>query len=153
MKSFFRELRIVPAFIWPIAVLFPAITSWFFFRAPRAWPISRGEIAFSGYMALLEVAWVVMVGYIYADSRRRGMRHIMWTSLTIFIPFLTGAILYFVLRDPLLIPCPKCAAHCRSTFVFCPKCGAELTLSCPQCNRAVEPTWNRCAYCGKELIG
>jgi|WetSurMetagenome_2_1015567.scaffolds.fasta_scaffold312395_2 hypothetical protein len=152
MKSLVKELRIVPLAIWPIGVLFPAIMCYFFIRAPRAWPISRGEIAFFAYMSILEFAWVIMVGYIYADSRRRGMRHIMWTLLTIFIPFLTGAILYFVLRDPILVPCPKCAARCRSTFVFCPKCGAEISLACPQCKREVDPTWNSCAYCGKELL-
>jgi hypothetical protein len=80
------------------------------------------------------------------------MRHVMWTLLTIFIPYFIGAILYFVLRDPLLVPCPKCTAQCRSNFVYCPKCGAELSPSCSECKRAVEPNWNRCAYCGKQLM-
>jgi len=94
---------------------------------------------------------VVLIGYVNADARRRGMRHIMWTLLTIFIPYGVGAVLYFVLRDPMLISCPKCNTRCRAIFVFCPQCGTELSPSCPACKRAVEPTWHRCAYCGREL--
>lgn len=154
MKSFFNELRIVPRIVWPIALLIAGGMCFLFFRTPRAGfpPMSRTEIAFLAWGALIFFAWVVMIGYIYADSRRRGMRHVMWTLLTIFIPYFIGAILYFVLRDPLLMPCPKCTVHCRSTFVYCPKCGAELSPSCPECKRAVEPNWNRCAYCGKQLM-
>jgi len=154
MKSFCNELRIVPRIVWPIALLIAGGMCFLFFRTPRAGfpPLSPTEIAFLGWGALIFFAWVIMIGYVYADSRRRGMRHIMWTLLTVFIPYFIGAILYFVLRDPLLVPCPKCFGNCRSTFVFCPKCGAELSPSCPACKRAVEPSWNRCAYCGKELV-
>jgi hypothetical protein len=152
MKSFFQELRIVPRIVWPIALLATGGMCYFFVKTPRIWPVSRTELAFLTWGALIFFAWIVMIGYIYADCRRRGMRYIMWTLLAVFIPYFIGAILYFVLRDPLLIPCPKCASHCRSTFVYCPKCGAELSPACPVCKRAVEPTWNRCAFCGKELI-
>jgi hypothetical protein len=154
MKSFCNELRIVPRIVWPIALLIAGGMCFLFFRTPRAGfpPLSPTEIAFLGWGALIFFAWVIMIGYVYADSRRRGMRHIMWTLLTVFIPYFIGAILYFVLRDPLLVPCPKCSVNCRSTFVFCPKCGAELSPSCPVCKRAVEPNWNSCAYCGKELV-
>ena len=120
----------------------------FFLRTPR---LGRMETGFILWGMLFLFAWVVLIGYINADARRRGMRSIMWTLLTIFIPYGIGAILYFVLRDPLLVPCPQCGAHGRSAFVFCPQCGAELAPSCPSCKRAVEPGWNRCAYCGQEL--
>ena len=75
----------------------------------------------------------------------------MWTLLAIFIPYGIGAMLYFVLRDPMLVACPKCGVEGRASFVFCPKCGSALTHSCPVCKRAVEAGWNRCAFCGKEL--
>ncbi len=45
---------------------------------------------------------VLLIGYVYADAKRRGMRYVMWTLLAIFIPNAIGIILYFVMRDPLL---------------------------------------------------
>ena len=154
MTLFFRELRIVPRVVWPIALLITGISIWFFLFRPRSpgMPgLTRLETAFFLWGALFLFAWVVLIGYIFADARRRGMRHVMWTLLTIFIPYFIGAILYFVLRDPLLVACPKCGARGRSIFVFCPHCGSELALSCPACKRAVEPGWHLCAYCGTQL--
>ena len=45
--------------------------------------------------------WTLVVGYVYGDARRRGMRYVMWTLLAIFIPNGIGVILYFILREPL----------------------------------------------------
>jgi hypothetical protein len=139
MKSFFDELRIVPRVVWPIALLVAALSEvlWVFFWRLQGQSFSRGEIVFLVWTALFLFAWVVLIGYVHGDARQRGMRHVMWTLLTIFIPNFIGAILYFFLRDPLLIACPKC--------------GTELVPSCPECKRAVEPAWHRCAYCGKTL--
>ena len=151
MRYFMNELRIIPRIVWPIALLIAGGMTLMFFLMPRGPKLGRVETAFVLWGMLFLFAWVVLIGYIHADARRRGMRYIMWTLLTIFIPYGIGAILYFVLRDPLLVSCPKCGARCRSVFVFCPQCGEGLNPSCPACKRAVEPGWNRCAYCGKEL--
>jgi hypothetical protein len=97
------------------------------------------------------IALVLIVGYIYRDAQRRGMRHVMWTLLSIFMPYGTGIILYFLLRDPKMIPCPKCGTPARGTHVFCTQCGADLSPFCPACKRAVELDWNRCAHCGTDL--
>ncbi len=152
MRSFWNELRIVPRIVWPIALLIAGGTTLTFFLRSSGPKLGRLETGFVIWSGLFLFAWVVLVGYIYADAKRRGMRYIMWTLLSIFILYGIGAILYFVLRDPLLISCPKCGARCRSTYVFCPKCGEGLAPSCPECKRAVEPAWNRCAYCGKDLV-
>ncbi len=152
MKFFADELRIVPRIVWPIALVIAAGLSFLFLRMPREGQLSRTETAFLLWGTLILFAWVVLIGYINADARRRGMRYVMWTLLAIFIPNFIGAILYFVLRDPLLVSCKKCWARCRANFAFCPECGAELSPSCPACKRTVEPGWNRCAYCGKELV-
>ena len=45
--------------------------------------------------------WTLLIGYVYGDARRRGMRYVMWTLLAIFIPNGIGVILYFILRDPM----------------------------------------------------
>ena len=94
---------------------------------------------------------VVLYGYVYADAKRRGMRAGMWTLLAAFIPYMIGVILYFVLRDPLAAPCPKCGQVARGSFTFCPNCGCELLRVCRVCRKKLEPGWANCAYCGASL--
>lgn len=151
MNFFLNELRIVPRLAWPIALLVAGGSSAWFLMIPNRPRVGTMEAAFLLWGGLFLFSWVVLIGYINADARRRGMRHIMWTLLTIFIPYGIGAILYFVLREPMLVSCPKCGARGRPAFVFCPKCGSELAPSCPSCKRAVELEWNLCAYCGRPL--
>jgi hypothetical protein len=151
MKDLLSELRIISRWVWPIALLFTGGMSTVIVLNQHGPGFGHAETGFLLWGALFLFAWVVLIGYVNADARRRGMRHIMWTLLAIFIPYGVGVLLYFVLRDPQLLSCPKCNFRCRSTFVFCPQCGAELAPSCPVCKRAVEPAWQRCAYCGKEL--
>jgi hypothetical protein len=157
MNRFSEELRIIPRVVWPIALLAAGagFSMLAFMAIPHdphlsKWPMA-GKIAFSIWPAVLILGTVLMIGYVNADARRRGMRHVMWTLLVIFIPNAIGFVLYFVLRDPLLVQCPMCGAKGRSGFVFCPQCGAELLRSCPVCKRAVDPGWKRCAYCGTGL--
>jgi len=95
--------------------------------------------------------FALVVAYIHADAKRRGMRHVMWTWLAVLIPNAIGVILYFIFRDPLLAPCGRCGATAKRTFAFCPSCGAALHPACPSCRRAVEPQWANCAYCGARL--
>lgn len=157
MNRFSDELRIIPRVAWVIAVLVYAcmFSILMFVAMPhdpklRAWPFA-GQLAFSIWPGLLVAAIVLLVGYINADARRRNMRYVMWTLLAIFLPNSIGIILYFVLRDPLPVPCPKCGTQTRSGFAFCPQCGAELARSCANCKRVVERGWSRCAYCGTGL--
>jgi len=79
------------------------------------------------------------------------MRSLMWTLLAIFIPNALGIILYFVLREPMMTPCPHCATLVKHGFAFCPACGTAVGKACPQCKRSVEPGWSHCASCGARL--
>jgi hypothetical protein len=157
MKSFMDEIRIIPRIVWPIALLIAgAVFSLpMFYWWPKDPYMSKlsimSLIGFASGPTLFAFICTLLVGYVYADARRRGMRYIMWTLLTIFVIYGIGFILYFVLREPLLVHCPKCNATGRSGFIFCPQCGAELAASCPACKRAVEPEWKRCVYCGIDL--
>lgn len=94
-----------------------------------------------------------LVSYVYGDSRRRGMRPVLWTLVAAFVPNALGFIAYFILRDPLLQPCPSCGATARRDFAFCPQCGSPLPRVCPSCRRPVEPIWTHCAHCGQKLLG
>ncbi len=157
MNRFSDEIRIISPVAWMIAAL-----AWvgmfcllFLVGIPQNpklshWPVA-GAFAFSVWPGLIVAVFVLLIGYINADARRRGMRYVMWTLLAIFIPNSIGIILYFILRDPLLVPCTKCGAKARMGFAFCPQCGAALSAACPACKRPVEPNWQRCAYCGAGL--
>ena len=96
-------------------------------------------------------AYVLVIGYVYGDARRRGMNHILWTLLAIFIPNAIGIILYFILRDPVPVPCPACHAPGRKGHAFCPSCGAAVRPACPQCRQPIEAGWRVCASCGTPL--
>jgi hypothetical protein len=96
-------------------------------------------------------AYVLLVGYVYGDARRRGMNHILWTLLAIFIPNAIGIILYFILRDPVPVPCPSCRMPARKGHAYCASCGAAVRAACPQCRQPVEAGWRNCAHCGAAL--
>lgn len=156
MTRFSDEVRIIPKVAWLIAVLVAVgvFCLLFFVAIPHGhnvkhWPVP-GQIAYST-LALLPACAILLVGYINADARRRGMRYVMWTLLALFLPNSLGIILYFIFRDPLLVHCPSCGTPGRATFTFCPQCGTGLAKSCPSCKRAVEAGWSRCAFCGTVL--
>ena len=94
---------------------------------------------------------ILMIGYVYADSKRRGMNALLWTLLVIFVPKALGFIAYFLLRKPLLIPCPNCGTEVGSDFRYCPKCGHALTPSCSHCGRSISGDYVCCPYCGKPV--
>ena len=96
-------------------------------------------------------AYVLLVGYVFADAKRRGMNHVLWTLLAIFIPNAIGIILYFILREPVPVPCPSCGAKAKKGHAFCAGCGTAVRVACPQCRQPVEPGWRNCARCGAGL--
>jgi Double zinc ribbon len=96
-------------------------------------------------------AYVLLVGYVWGDAKRRGMNQVLWTLLAIFIPNAIGIILYFILRDPVAVPCPSCGTPARKGHAYCASCGAAVRAACPQCRQPVEPGWHNCARCGAPL--
>jgi hypothetical protein len=157
MTRFSDEIKIIPGIAWVIAVVVWAsmFLLLMFVAMPQdpklhLWPLG-GQIAFSIWPGLLVGILVLLIGYINADARRRGMRHVMWTLLAIFVPNSIGIILYFVFREPLLARCPKCGTQGRVNFAFCPQCGTQMAPACPACKRNVEAEWQRCPYCGAGL--
>jgi double zinc ribbon protein len=157
MSRFQQELDLVPRTAWVIAVcvwlaFFSIMMAFPFHMDPegRNWPLA-GKLAMSVLPGLPLFMLTLLIGYVHADAKRRGMRYVMWTWLAILIPNAIGIILYFVLRDPLLTPCARCAFQARPGFAFCPQCGAALSMACPKCRHAVEPGWSHCAHCGAAL--
>src|SRR5581483_12475207 len=147
MSRFRQEMRIMPRPVWAIAAVvwlaFFLLMFLFPFREDqvlRHWP-PAGIVAISLLPGIPLFILVLLIGYVYADARRRGMRYVLWTLLAIFIPNAIGIILYFVMRDPLMRDCPKCNAAVGGSFAYCPKCGNSLSRTCPACHRAVEQDW------------
>ena len=69
-------------------------------------------------------AWLLGLGFIYADARRRAMRPVLWVLVAILFPHLLGFLLYFVMRQPLASPCARCGQLIPSGQRFCAWCGA-----------------------------
>jgi len=96
-------------------------------------------------------AYLLLVGYVNQDAKRRDMGQLLWTLLVIFIPNGIGFLAYFLLRKPLSENCPKCGARVEKGFHFCPKCGNSLLPTCIQCGQPVSAEYVCCPYCGKAL--
>lgn len=90
------------------------------------WPI-LGFLA-GLFVGSLFAIWVLGLGYVYADARRRGMPHIPWMLIAAIVPNLLGFLLYFVLRKPLASPCPQCGQPVAAGQRFCPSCGCQSML-------------------------
>ena len=154
MSRFREEMKVIPPLAWAAAICFYlsfATFAWFFIIPPEAhWPPWFASLFIFG-LPLFAASYILLVGYVYSDARRRGMRHVMWTLLALFIPNAIGVILYFILRDPLLRACRACGSMVSQGFAFCSKCGTALAKSCPECRAAVEPEWLHCTKCGAGL--
>jgi hypothetical protein len=103
---------------------------------------------FAGAVAAV---FVCFVGYVFADAKRRGMNHVVWTLIAIFVPNAIGIILYFILRDPIALPCPACGTRTQKGHAYCPDCGTPVRPACPSCRQPVEPAWRVCPRCGTPL--
>lgn len=68
-------------------------------------------------------AWLLGLGYVFADARRRAMRPALWVLVCIFFPHLLGFLLYFVIRQPLASTCSHCGQTISSNQRFCSWCG------------------------------
>ena len=157
MSQFREEMKVVPLVAWiiAVAVYLAFVVSARLVFIPRdenlsSWPL-WAQALFTVIIPLFLAFYVVLVGYVNGDARRRGMRYVMWTLLAIFIPNAIGIILYFILRDPLLHGCPKCGTMVSQGFAFCSKCGTALARTCPECRAAVQPGWSHCTKCGAQL--
>jgi RNA polymerase subunit RPABC4/transcription elongation factor Spt4 len=112
-------------------------------------------VAFQLFLGLLigslAAFWMMLIGYVNRDAKRRGMRSGLWTAIAIFVPNGIGIILYFVLRQPLSSACPQCGATVSGRFNFCPNCKYNLRPACPECKREVRPGDRYCPYCAHDF--
>ena len=148
------EIKIVPLWAWVLAgIVFVAAQVFFnvvvarHSGVPPAW--ARPLL---GLMAgIAGGCYLLFIGYINRDAKRRGMSPTLWTIVAVFIPNALGIILYFILRQPLRNACPQCGNTVQTGFNFCPRCSYKLSPSCPQCQRVVGVNDVYCPYCGTSL--
>ncbi|MFL6428276.1 MAG: zinc ribbon domain-containing protein [Acidobacteriaceae bacterium] len=81
------------------------------------------------FMGTFAALWILCLGYVYADARRRAMPAVLWTLLAALVPNLLGFLFYFALRKPSLSQCPRCGRAVEAGQRFCPSCGLEQVSS------------------------
>ncbi len=148
------EIKVIPAWAWALAgIAFAGAQvgfDVFLIRQPP--PPPHWAIPLLGLLAGLVLScFLLLIGYINRDAKRRGMSSVLWTVVAIVIPNALGILLYFVLRQPLRSTCPQCGNPVENGFSFCPHCSHKLAPSCPQCQRAVGASDLYCPYCGAAL--
>jgi hypothetical protein len=105
-------------------------------------------------VSILFACFILMLGYVNRDARRRGMNSALWTLLVLVLsPGYVGIgfIIYFLIREPLPYSCPRCSQLVGPRFNFCPNCKCDLHPSCPSCKHEIAETDRFCPYCAYEL--
>jgi len=67
--------------------------------------------------------WLLCLGFVFADARRRDMRPALWVLVAALFPHLLGFLLYFVLRHPIAETCTHCGMNVPNHQRFCSWCG------------------------------
>jgi hypothetical protein len=118
--------------------------------------VVRGDVpvfflAMALFFGSLFAAITLLAGYVNQDARRRGMSPTLWTILALVIPNGIGFVVYFVARQPLQVPCPRCGARVPSEVSYCAGCGFKVAPTCPRCGRRLAAGQAFCAHCGEAL--
>jgi len=98
--------------------------------------------------------FILTLGYVYRDAKRRGMNGALWMLLVLILSpayLFIGLIIYLLIREPLPFTCPQCSATISARFNFCPNCKYNLHPSCPQCQREISDSDKFCPYCATQL--
>jgi len=148
------EIKIVPLWAWVLAGIPFVAAQWFFNiaapRHPHAPPVwARPLLGF--LLGLVAGCFLLLIGYINRDAKRRGMSPTLWTLVSVLIPNGLGILVYFILRQPRSGACPQCGNAVQPGFNFCPRCSHSRSPGCPQCQRLVGVSDVFCPYCGTSL--
>src|SRR5215510_6852375 len=104
------EIAIIPGWAYVVAVIvFVTIPICFYYAVGfnRSDSMPPFPMVFAFIPATLLAFLALMIGYVNKDAGRRGMSRLVWTLIVIFVPNAIGFIIYFLLRSPLRVDCPK----------------------------------------------
>ena len=99
----------------------------------------------------LWASYALLLGYVSRDAKRRGMSTGMWMVVCLLLPGGIGAVVYFLLRQPVLSRCPNCSTRIAANYHFCPQCQFQIAPVCGLCHRSVRITDVFCTQCGHDL--
>jgi hypothetical protein len=149
------EIRTIPRGVWTFAVaalVIGQVVAQIVYRYTDHGDLPLiAVIGIAAAMASVFDLFLLFFAYINRDAKRRGMNSTLWTLLAIFVPYLIGVVIYFLMREPLPYNCPQCGATVSARFNFCPGCKYSLSPACPDCKRPITPGDKFCAYCAREL--
>ena len=149
-----NEIRLVPAWAYLLTVIvfigFQIVLGFAWRHTPNPPPFPF-QIFIRTLPGIIVGFLVLLIGYVNQDAKLRNMNRTLWTLLVIFIPNAIGFILYFLLRQPAMQPCPQCHTPVQVSFNYCPACNTKLHPHCAQCQRPVRLTDTFCPYCGYKL--
>ena len=80
---------------------------------------------------VLAAIWLLCLGFVFADARRRAMRPILWVLVAALFPHLLGFLLYFVMRQPIAAACTHCGMTVSNHPRFCSWCGTAQSSPNP----------------------
>ncbi|RXH54416.1 zinc ribbon domain-containing protein [Granulicella sibirica] len=147
------ELALIPRWSVFLAIVVFIATQYLFHEVM---PHSRHEMLpmrlIMGYSSGTAFAsYVLLVGYVSRDVKRRRMSAGLWMLLVILMPGGIGAVVYFLLRQPVLSRCPNCTTELAADYHFCPQCQFQMSPACGKCFRSVQITDVFCVQCGHDL--
>jgi len=148
------ELRMMPRWAAALAILiFVAMQYIFFMVMPRPHhpaPLPM-RMMMSYAWGAMWASYILLIGYVSRDAKRRAMSVGLWILVCVVLPGGIGAVVYFLLRQPVLTRCPNCSTSISATFHFCPQCQFQMSPVCKECHRGVKITDVFCVQCGHDL--
>ncbi len=147
-------LKMIPLWSIILATLVFVGSMYFFNSAPpphRRPGAVAAHLMFSYTTGTALASYVLLVGYVSRDVRRRNMPATLWMLIVVVMPGGIGAVVYFLLRQPILTRCPHCTTELAASVHFCPQCQFQVAPVCGQCFRGVQITDVYCAQCGHEV--
>jgi len=150
-----NEIRIIPRGVWTFAVALLVIGQ-IVPQIVHLYTPLKGEplievMGAAAAMALGLDIFLLFFAYVNRDAKRRGMNSTLWTLLAIFVPYLIGVVIYFLMREPLPYSCPQCGTTVSARFNFCPQCNCKLHPACPKCQHSIHAGDKYCPNCAFEL--
>jgi hypothetical protein len=117
-------------------------------RRPGSLPM---HIIFTYTTGTALASYVLLVGYVSRDVKRRNMPAALWMLIAVVMPAGLGAVVYFLLRQPIMTRCPNCTTELAASVHFCPQCQFQVAPVCGQCFRGVQITDQFCTQCGHDV--
>lgn len=147
------DLSLVPT--WSIllgAVFFLGIQYLFHFKMQHhRHELIPMRIAMGFFWGSALASYALLAGYVSRDVKRRNMSAPLWMLMVILMPAGIGAIVYFLVRQPLVSRCPHCSTEIQAGYHFCPQCRFQTSPVCGLCHRGVQITDLYCTQCGHDL--